>query len=139
MQFRAIPKSVSEPIWKTFFILFDDDRLEINPTQSDSFWLNQNKSEPSLALNQSELEFIQIKKYIFGLIQAWIGSDWKPGSDSFGLMPGIEVEWIVLSQIDFLPFIIKRDEKLFSDWFGTNFGIALNSSDWIRLNPIHSG
>ena len=57
---RAIPKSVSEPIRKTFYISFDEKRPKINPTSSDSFQFNA-RHQSEFGLDQSELGLIKIE------------------------------------------------------------------------------
>ena len=68
--FRAIPKSVSEPIRKTYSISFKGNRLKINPAQSDSIRdFNPNESKSSF---QSDIELIQIGNVV-RIDSEWFG------------------------------------------------------------------
>ena len=53
-------------------------------------------------------------------------------------MPRIEVEWIGLSRIDFSPFFIKLDTKIFSGWFGSRFRNASELLWYTRIEFHYS-
>ena len=107
--------------------------LPMNLNQSETkFSISINLNHPELALIQPEFSIrIHPNKSKVGVIQ--IDLNWKFG---FGFIRIDVSELIGLSRIDFLPFFIKRDTKIFSDRFGiirigsdTGIGMNQNNSD----------
>ena len=89
--------------------------IGINRNHSD-LGLIRIHSDSKFGLDQSELGLIRIENFV---------SDW------FEFIRIDISELIVLSQIDYWPFLIKRDAKSFSDWFGM---IRIGSDTYIGMN-----
>ena len=146
----------SEPIWKKIWISFVENRLKINPTQSEtSIRMNPNEFEWNF-----QSEWIQTPTDLHRIfnpnqsdwIRVWMDLDWKFCLDQpeSGLilirsdekLDSDSSDWsLILSRINFQMIFNKRDWKLFSDWFGlirsvsdTDFGMLRNRSNWLGMN-----